>query len=122
MLLAEQLLQLAWNLRNQALKADIKWHPFYPAPGALREEVLLSDPSYRWGGKLQGHKSVCSQKKKKEAITDDKCFLLFSAPQTVPVRTQIENAAADGTQIRQPELRVEGIRARKIRSCSHRDK
>jgi len=87
--------------------------------------MLLSDPSYRWGGKLQGHEFVCSQKNKKETITNDKCFLLFSAPQTVPVRTQIENTAAtgvaDGTQIRQPEFRAEGTSERKIRCCLHCD-
>lgn len=47
-----------WNLRNCAFKPDIKCHLFYLALRAFREEMLPSDPRYRWDGKLQGYESA----------------------------------------------------------------
>lgn len=62
----------------------------YPSR-AFREEMLLSDPRYRWGRKLQGFKSVGSQKKKKETIINDKCFPLSSVTSPVPLDTDWEH-------------------------------
>lgn len=83
--------QNTWNLRNHAFKPHIKCHPFYLASRAFREDMLLSDPRYRWGGKLQGYKSVGSQKKKKETIINDKCFLLSLASLPVPLDSDWEH-------------------------------
>lgn len=76
-----------WDWRNQAFKGDTQCHPFHLASEAGREEMLLSDPRYWWGRKLQGSDSVCIQKKQKETITHDKCFLLFPATSPIPLQT-----------------------------------